>query len=506
MPRFSIPTTARLPSSLRVDPANPAVVKSLGRLSREALISLALDWLSESSISNAIPYLDRRGPEQAEEEDPDDLYPPYRSVPELQEHYTDLQDQKGAKRDVVSRILEGDWRHGLTLYQLAMVDFAYLDEHPTSQKWTAYKILPLQQPTQGNEDETLKVDEESLKVPRFHPSTFLQNLQDQVLPDVKAHYHFYRSAEYPVLLLRIFVIDSPYNSQLALSGVDSTGTATNFNSSRTLYLAFPDGSPALYISKSQAIGTSTSAESRSLQSLILKGVPKALSRPRERYTLKSTNLSSRNLGALLDKKGPGRTNAAGGGWSIYADEKNKKSPLDTVLPTPPLSRDSSNAENNKKRSRPISKEQYEVRKARRLAKARFGNSAIITDDKGVERVDVLMQDHFPSINAAQVADEDNDDQGPTARGRGRRSAVQEALREAAEDDGYDPMEQQNSTRWTPTVRITFQGTHVFAGIRQLVEAGIVDGERMPGWMTGEEGVTTGVVRHGRIRGHKGSGL
>jgi central kinetochore subunit Mis15/CHL4 len=56
------------------------------------------------------------------------------------------------------------------------------------------------------------------------------------------------------------------------------------------------------------------------------------------------------------------------------------------------------------------------------------------------------------------------------------------------------------------VRLTFHGSHVFAGIRQLVECGIVDGERMPGWMTGEEGVTIGAVRNGRIRGHKGSGL
>jgi central kinetochore subunit Mis15/CHL4 len=29
---------------------------------------------------------------------------------------------------------------------------------------------------------------------------------------------------------------------------------------------------------------------------------------------------------------------------------------------------------------------------------------------------------------------------------------------------------------------------------------------MPGWMTGEEGVTMGAVRSGRIRGFRGSGL
>jgi len=34
--------------------------------------------------------------------------------------------------------------------------------------------------------------------------------------------------------------------------------------------------------------------------------------------------------------------------------------------------------------------------------------------------------------------------------------------------------------WRPDVRVTFHGQQVFAGIREHVEAGIVDGEKMPG--------------------------
>jgi central kinetochore subunit Mis15/CHL4 len=77
----------------------------------------------------------------------------------------------------------------------------------------------------------------------------------------------------------------------------------------------------------------------------------------------------------------------------------------------------------------------------------------------------------------------------------------------AEDEDEDAQQQEEDTQgWRPFVRLTFHGSHVFAGIRQLVESGIIDGERMPGWMTGEEGVTIGAVRNGRIRGHKGSGV
>ncbi|KAH6610278.1 hypothetical protein Trco_000298 [Trichoderma cornu-damae] len=506
MARFSVPTKARLPSSLRVDSSNPAVVKSLGRLSREALISLAISWLDGDTIVNAVPYLVRR--DEEDEADPDDLYPPCTSVQELYELYVDMQRQKGSKRDVASRILEGDWRHGLSLYQLAMVDFYYLEEHPISQKWTAYKILPLKPPTKGADDEILQIDDKALSVPRFHPSTFLQSLQDQVLPDIKAHYHFHRPKDLPVLLLRVFVIESPYNSNLALSGVAGGGSATNFTSSRTVYLAFPDGSSHIYMTKSQANGPAATGESKSLQNLIIHGVPKALSRPRERYTLKPTSLTSRNLETLLDKRGSGRGNAAGGGWSIYASEKNRKSPLDAVLPSPPLSRDPSLSDQNRKRLKPLSSAERSAKRAKLIAKARFGDSGLIADGRGIERVDVLLKDPFPTSAAAveaQAQDDEQTDAPGEASVSARRRTIDAVLRRAADDDD-EPNEPEDSSQWQPTMQITLQGTHVFAGIRQLVEAGIVDGERMPGWMTGEDGVTVGVVRHGRIRGNKGSGL
>lgn len=508
MTRISVPTTSRLPASLRVNSSNPAVQKCLNRLSRDSLISLALDWLDEGNLVNAIPFLDKKF-EDDEDEVSDDLYPACGSIDELQQLYLDMQGQKGSKRDVVSRILEGDWRHGMTLYQLAMAELAYFDEHPISQKWSAYQILPLKQPSKdAADDDILKIDRKSLKIPRFHPSTFLQNLQKQVLPDVKAHYHFHRPKDLPVLLLRVFVIDSPYNTNLALSGSDGTGTATSFDSSRTVYIAFPDGSPSIYITKSQSTGPISFGESKSLRSLIVEGIPKALSRPRERYTLKGTNLSSKNLEALLDKKGSGRTNAAGGGWSIYADEKGKKSPLDTILPTPPLSRDPSLASQQRKRGIGLSSKQRATKRAKLSAQARFGDSAIITDGKGIERVDIVLQDPFPETNLPEEEEETQEslEEAGKAKSNRRRSKIDATIREAnvPDDDADDAA--QPPGQWTPTVKISFQGTHVWAGVRQLVEAGVIDGQRMPGWLTGEEGVTTGLVKNGRIRGYKGSGI
>ncbi|KAK0740601.1 centromere protein Chl4/mis15/CENP-N [Schizothecium vesticola] len=451
MPLITIPTTARLPSSLRIDAQNPAVSKILSRLSRASLLTLALDWLDEDNQSLAAPFL---LPDDHDEDDyDDDAFPPAPSLDALRQLYTDLQARKGSKRDVLDRFLEGDWRHGLTLYQLAMADLQYLHDHPLSQKWAAYRITPLS-PRDPSDDTTDPpvVDKTSLVIPRFHPSTFLSALQARVLPDVKAHYNFDRHRTLPLLLLRIFILDSPYN----------TTTTTTFFGARTVYLAFPDASPHVFVSRPQSLGgaAGAGAESKSLHALLLDGVPKALSRPRQRFALRSTKLVTRNLEELIARKGGAqRTGAAAGGWGVYADEKVRESPLETVLPTPPLSEDGGDS-GGRKREGPTSGEERAVKRARLVARARFGGSARVGDGKGSRR----------------EAEGDGDDGGTS------------------------------TDKWRPYVRLTFHGTHVFAGIRQLVEHGIIDGERMPGWMTGEEGVTVGAVRDGRIRGFRGSGV
>lgn len=531
MPRLSVPTTARLPSTLRVDPTNPAATKILSRLSRSSLISIALDWLDENNLPLALPYLrENRGEyedddDEDEDDDTGDFHPPARSPEALRELYASLQARKGSKREVLDRITEGDWRHGLTLYQLAMADLQYLYDHPTSQKWSAYRIAPLKPPRDPDGEEPPEVDDKSLTIPRFHPSTFLRAFQSQVLPDVKAHYNFDTHKTLPLLILRIFILDSPYNTEHALKVSTTTTTktktkTTTFDASRTVYIAFPDASPHLFLSKPTTTTTPSlnplnpllnnpnsptpitpniSGESKSLHHLLLTGLPKALSNPlqRRRVTLQPTSLVTRNLAELVVRRGGGRTNAAGGGWSVYADEglgtgkegkggMGRETPLDLGLPRPPLLEEGEEEEREGgggggKRGVGVGvggedAEGRAVKRARLVARARFGGTGLVGDGKGVERVDVVVEDAFPEDGGG--------------------------VEEGDEDDDDEELDQ----KWRPRVKLTFHGSHVFAGIRQLVEGGIIDGERMPGWMTGEEGVTVGAVRHGRIRGHKGSGL
>ena len=193
MASISVPTSSALRHAQLIPATHPAVFKTLHRLSRPSLLSLVLDWLDERNQENTGPYL----LSQNDADDAQDTYPPVTSLHALREIYTDLQAKKGSKRDVVDRIIEGDWRDGISLYQLAMADMQYLYDHPASQKWTALKIVRL------NPSE----DKKPPSIPRFHPATFLQNLQREVLPDVKAHYNLDRHSTLPLTILRIFILE-----------------------------------------------------------------------------------------------------------------------------------------------------------------------------------------------------------------------------------------------------------------------------------------------------------
>jgi central kinetochore subunit Mis15/CHL4 len=70
------------------------------------------------------------------------------------------------------------------------------------------------------------------------------------------------------------------------------------------------------------------------------------------------------------------------------------------------------------------------------------------------------------------------------------------------DDAHRP-QQGDGAEFRPSVKVLFHGKHVFAGVRKLVENGIIDGAKMPAWMTGEADVTGGKVQNGRMHGWDG---
>lgn len=515
---LTVPTTQALPSSHRIPSTDPWVSKTLGKLSRASLLALVGEWLKVDHHSTCAPHLG------GEDSDDEGLYDIAQTSDEVREVYNELEKGKGAKREVLDRVLEGDWRHGISLQQLAMADVQSLVDHPTAQRWTALKLVRMA--PAANDSGIEPMEKDYRRLPRFHAPSFVCNLQREVGPLAKAHYHLSRLPSTPITLLRIQIHDSPYTKQSSHSGFMN---AHSVEISAIIYVAFPDDTPSVYVSVVSPSGSSSGGNSRVLRKAVIDAIPKAFSKPHERYTLKATSLSARSLSALVAVRGSTRGNSAAGGWGIFAEGSVEGDPLQSSVTTTDQGYLQSNDKENlqsyegldaTKRKRQTryegdpprnETEDPSLKRRQLIALSRFGQSGVEADGTGIERLDIRIEDPFtphlnvecPEAEAAELGSDQTQTKTAPPR-KGRRSTL--SIVDESDDEASDPNQARSSSDWIPTVQLNFHGSHVFAGIRKLLELGAVDGEKMPSWMTGEDGVSVGVVRDGRIKGMKGSGI
>ncbi|KAI4714922.1 hypothetical protein J4E89_000605 [Alternaria sp. Ai002NY15] len=496
------PDYKNIPHSHRLPVNHREVQRTFTKLSRQSLVSLALQWLSKKNRDFCKPYLlgDR-----IQDEDEEEIYEPAQSYEVLQETYKQLAARKGGRREVLDRILEGDWRHGISMYQLATAEIQYLLDHPNALRWTAKRLTKI--PNARSPVTDMEVTNDSDHLPRFQAQTFMSNLARELTPLMKAHYLMTRIKTSPMTILRVYIHDSPYSNEASLT-VESSST----DSAKAVFFVWPNGSPFVYSSLATLTGQVVGDEGRHLRDIVQQAIPKAFSRPSARYQLTSTNFTTKSLDALLTYRGPGKSNAAAGGWSIFQDHSFSQNALDFITTQKGDGQEKSAGEKGSaaggpktgpgRPKRPLDgKESSEAKRRKEIAAGRFGSSAQPDDGQGLERVEVRIDDPFPSpVNGSTATQVDGDTSNLDAQSSHQTRRGRPSLLDRTAEDIEEIRSEEG---WVPNVRVTFQGTHVFAGIRQLVEEGIVDGEKMPGWMTGEAGVTIGSVKDGRIRSKGG---
>lgn len=506
------------------------LAKSLSRLNRTQLIDLALHWLEHPST--CAPYLlSNRTISESDEEDY--LFPPAQSVRELRSIYKNLrlEETTHTKTYIVDRIISGDWRRGLSLYQHATVDFAYLSTHDTALRWTALRLVPLERDSSLPNDSAQppskkrKISPHTQPLyPTVSPTTFAQTLRAQISPLVKAHYQLTTlPSPYDLPLLRLHLTPNnaftPHQSNIPRSAHNAT------DGGRTIYIALPPSSPHIYIAASGPTAVATAASQSQAQAklditnlkrLIIEAIPKALSRRHERWALESTKLTVRSLKSICALRGGGeRPGTAGGALSAFfvgeapcngdeerdaQDEGSRKkkkktaqygpepSPLDVLGRTTshpstdpdtqdPAEEESSEAENplffpettTTTITSTLSTETAHIR----LLTARFGPPSNPSRAK-LDRLTAKISDVLCPPSSSSHDDSDNID---SLSGRTRASA------EAA------------------PLMISFGGADVVLGLRMLAELSLrrkqgggekeetvgLDLGRMPGWMAGGEG-------------------
>ena len=158
-------------------------------------------------------------------------------------------------------------------------------------------------------------------------------------------------------------------------------------------------------------------------------------------------ITAKTLETMMTLCGTSREKASLGAWRIYAKGWVDGSPL---------------APEKIIEERPPAQDEKSQRKD--LARARFGMKS-------------------RTGNVFEVNEEDGDDIVSPALERAEFKVVHEY----PDDDAF-----------SPSIMMRFEGTNVFHGIYQGVMDGWVDGKRVPGWLTGEEGRSEGRVENGRI--------
>ena len=102
---IAIPTTfALLAHEDRLPSTSGVVLRCLHRLSRPALLGLVQKWLSDEYQTTCAPYLlpSNRPAERW-------LYPAMRTLEHLRDVYVEFRSRKGGKKEIVDRIVQGDW-------------------------------------------------------------------------------------------------------------------------------------------------------------------------------------------------------------------------------------------------------------------------------------------------------------------------------------------------------------------------------------------------------------
>jgi central kinetochore subunit Mis15/CHL4 len=507
---LALPSFEPLPPSLRLPSTHPTVLKTFSPLSRPSLLALAAEWCSPENVATCGPYVNPDG----SPDDPECPWTAATSVDEVRELYDGLASRKGSKRELLDRLLEGDWRAGVSLQQLAMADAAALAQHPSSRRWTAYAITHPPSATQKS----------SRPPARIHPNAFLLALHTEIAPLAKVHYRVWRPAAHPLTLVRLCLFSTPYSPSAAASlTADPALLATP---PRVILLAFPDAAPFIYVSfpqagsskRSSGSNASSSETAATIDAFVLAALAPALSRPgRPRCSVAPAALAARSLGAMLAARGAAApTSGASGAFSLLAAPECLATPLDfgqrggageVVRRAGEESDadgeagdagdddgdrggDGAEAEEPKKAAKPRGRRAAAAGK-RPFAHADPTAALPVPKRRALRRAAAAR---FGTAGALPPPAADAGDAEAAAAGLDRVS-----LRLL---DGLEPAPKNGKGR-KMDVRVSFAGSHVFAGVRRLVEAGVVDGARMPAWLTGEANSSMGVVEGGKMEAWDG---
>lgn len=416
----------------------------LNRLPKLSIVALVLLW---PKLKNTQPHLPQENAMVSVKE----------YCRQIRDDSRDMKSSKWKKSLIVDKILYEYWSEGLNLLQLAHIDCQLIVDNPNAYFW----VLSVVKDAWGHE------------VPlALDPATFLYQLARHLAEIFMCYIYVCTHPDMPLVIIRVQVFDLLPGLQ-ARSRVERP----HITSHKPFFLAIPMNSPNVIHTPGNDLVADT----------VLLVVETSLPQnPRNVLRLERSNSQKavRSLESMHILKGSSRFANCMGAWAPYADGVADVSPLA-----------SSDAHLANLEGSGLKKSDSGEQNVEKLANIRFKGTA------SGKIVSERLYDHNKPLKARKRHNEDPED-GRRVRLRDRneyRSIAPIRYAEFELQEQYDDGDDEPSH-----VVVKLVGTDVFAGLHELAvtnqgtESAVVDPSKLPGWLTGEEGLSCGIVKDGKF--------
>lgn len=414
----------------------------ISRLPKSSVVALLLLW---PQLKNTQPQLPK-----------DAIISQKEYSRQIRQEAKHMKHQKSTKSQIIDKILYDFWAGGLNLLQLAQIDCQLIVDNPNAYFWVLSSVKDA-----WDKETPISLD----------PPSFLKKMAQHLSDIFMCYIYVCTHPEMPLVIIRIQVFDLlPGN----LTGrIRNRAERPHITSHKPYFLAIPMNSPHIIHSPGNDV----------VSEVVLQVVESSLpcdSRNFLRLERSKSQKAVRSLESMHILKGSSRFANCMGAWAPYADGVADISPLAKL-------------DEHAVVKGPLALQECDTEEHRRekLANIRFKGSS------SGQLVSDRLYDQAKPLKQKKRHNDDIDDRRSRIKSDNKYRSI--APIRYAEFEIQEPLGDEDDDLSHVVVKLV--GNDVFAGLHELSvqnKADVVDPETLPGWLTGEEGLSCGVVKNGQF--------
>lgn len=446
MPRRRKNTHTGILSNRYIPSLSPSFIsRELSKLSTESLFNIVDLWLTLPATQPTPTRKQRRNGKTREI-----------LAKEAGKIFTDLKNNASAhKRQLIDHILVDFYSNGLNALQLAQLDIQIMVEKPQTYSWVSSRAKVVMN--------SMQLDQSIDSLDDFIFSLDAQSFLDQLIRNLSnlylTHIYISRHPDLPLIIIRIQMYEYVHlkrgSESIRYRPGNKRTRRPDIISHKPYYLAIPMSSPNL-------IHSVTNPEDLA-SNLILQAVETTLSTGfRQVKLIKNHEPPVRTLEAMHILKGVSRLAHSLGSWEPYAAGTVDLGPLGKPEDDEYL--------------KPVDIELLGTEEGKRKAISSLKFTGTISG--GTEQPEKKKK----KLNTGEITETNE---------YASKAPIQSA--EFFLQDTLQKKYNEATVNDPPNIRVRLFGNDVFAGLHELSVRGVVDPCKLPSWLTGEEGLSTGTI-------------